>query len=145
MDPEKIEKARLAYGEQIMRAANLPPEEVEDFLSLDGNLERAWQWLSFAYAVREGDGDVVRGLLIYLCSHSTDSVDRDKRASLLERIEDQAIKISELTMEVLVGTHLNWSHVFALVGKEFNPTREKDRIKRIYESLAAQHAQGGQR
>lgn len=137
-----IEKARLAYGEQIIRGSNLPPEEVEDFLSLDGNLEHARQWLAFAYAAREGDADVVRGLLIYLFSHSTDAVNRSRRADLLARIRGDDLQIADLTLEALVGTHLNWSHVFKLVGKEFNPTREKERIKRIYAELTAQTAQG---
>lgn len=131
-----IEYARLAYGEQIIRATHLPPEEVEDFLSLDGAWEQALQWLAFAYAEREGDSHAVRGLLVYLFSHSADQVDRVKRSELLDDIEQRRLRLEELTMERLVGTHLNWSHVFALVGKEFNPTREKDRVKRIYQQLA---------
>lgn len=130
-----IEYARLAYGEQIIRSTHLPPEEVKDFLSLDGDLESARQWLAFAHAEREGDSGAVRGLLVYLCSHGTDSVDRPKRAWLLEQIKQKKLGISDLTIEMLVGTHLNWSHVFELVGKEFNPTREKDRVKSIYESF----------
>lgn len=133
-----IEYARLAYGEQIVRATNLPPAEVEEFLCMDGNLDAARHWLSFAHAVEEGDADAVRGLLIYLCSNSTDKVDRVKRAELLEDIEKNALSFRDLTMEKIVGTHLNWSHVFQLVGKEFNPTREKDRIKSIYARLEEQ-------
>lgn len=139
-----IEYARLAYGEQIIRSTNLPPEEVEDFLSLDGDLESARQWLAFAHAEREGDSGVVRGLLVYLCSHSADSVDRPKRAWLLKQIKQKKLEIADLTMEMLVGTRLNWSHVFELVGKEFNPTREKDRVKRIYESFMNENDKKGQ-
>lgn len=131
-----IEYARLAYGEQIIRATHLPPEEVEDFLSLDGAWEQALQWLAFAFAEREGDSQAIRGLLVYLFSHSTDEVDRAKRTELLEDIEQRRVLLEELTMERLVGTHLNWSHVFSLVGKEFNPTREKERVKQIYQQLA---------
>jgi len=133
-----IEYARLAYGEQIVRGTNLPPTEVEEFLCMDGDVDAARQWLSFAYAAQEGDEEAVRGLLIYMCSNSTDKVDRSKRAWLLGEIDQKAIDFRSLTMEKIVGTHLNWSHVFQLVGKEFNPTREKDRIKSIHLRLAAQ-------
>jgi len=137
-----IEHARLAYGQQIIRSTNLPPERVEALLSLDGDVERARQWLAFAHAAREGDSCAVRGLLVYLCSHSVDKVDRKKRAWLLERIEQREVSLADLTLEMLVGTHLNWNHVFALVGKEFNPTREKQRVRRSYEKFAARSTKG---
>jgi len=135
-----IESARLAYGEQIIRCTNPPPEQVEDFLSLDGELGKARQWLAFAHAKREGNADAIRGLLVYLCSHGAETVDRPKRAWLLEQIEDKRIRMEQLTLEMISGTRLNWSHVFALVGKEFNPTREKERVAQIFEGLMAQDA-----
>jgi len=130
-----IEHARLAYGQQIIRSTNLPPDRVETLLSLDGDLDRARQWLAFAHAAHEGDGCAVRGLLVYLCSHSADEVDRKKRKWLLEQISQKKVSLSNLTLEILIGTHLNWSHVFRLVGKEFNPTREKQRVRQSYEQL----------
>jgi hypothetical protein len=52
------------------------------------------------------------------------------------------VKLSELTIEKISGTKLNWAEVFQLVGKEFNPTRVKERIVEIYEELkGASHEQ----
>lgn len=136
-----VENARLAYGQQIIRGSELPPEEVEDLLCLDGEVARARQWLAFAYAKREGNPDAVRGLLVYLCSHSA-PIDRPKRAWLLEQLERGRLTLERLTLEMLMGTHLNWNHVFRLVGKEFNPTREKERIRKIFDRLMARENGG---
>jgi hypothetical protein len=43
----------------------------------------------------------------------------------------------DLTIERLAGTRLSWEHIFRLVGRQFNPTREKEKIKELYTQLYA--------
>ena len=131
----RMELARLAYGEQIIRCTNRAPEEVEGFLMLDGEVEKARWWRAFAVAKREGHADYIRGLLVYLISNNLGEFDRAKQRRLIERIEKGQIKLRDLTIEMIAGTKLRWKHIFQLVGKEFNPTREKEFVKRIYERL----------
>jgi len=125
----------LAYGEQIIRCTNLPPEAVEGFLMLDGEVEKARWWRAFAVAKREGHADYIRGLLVYLISNNLGEFDRAKQRWLVERIERGEVRLKDLTIEMIAGTKLRWKHIFQLVGKEFNPTREKAFVKRIYERL----------
>jgi hypothetical protein len=128
---------RLAYAEHLMRCTDLPPSEMEDLLSLDGDLDAARRWLAFGYAKHRYDPDHVRGLLVYLFSNYYPSlVDDPAKGTLLRRaIQHKAVKLGELTIEKISGTRLDWSEVFQLVGKEFNPTRVKERIVAIYEEL----------
>jgi hypothetical protein len=130
-----MELARLAYGEQIIRCTNRAPEEVEGFLMLDGEVEKARWWRAFAVAKREGHANYIRGLLVYLISNNLGELDRAKQRRLVERIEKGQVKLKDLTIEMIAGTKLRWKHIFQLVGKEFNPTREKEFVKRIYERL----------
>ena len=132
----KAEIARLAYAEHIIRCSEQDPEKVEELLSLDGDLDKARKWMALAYAKREGDPDKIRGLIVYLLSN-TGRPDERKRAWLIEQIETGRIGFADMTYELLQGTRLEWSHIFKLVGKEFNPTREKERVRRIYERLIA--------
>ncbi|MBI1742023.1 hypothetical protein HYR54_03040 [Candidatus Acetothermia bacterium] len=135
-----IEVARLAYCEHLIRDNDLDPEEMADFLCLDGQLEKACKWLAFGVAKRRYDPDRVRGLLIYLVSHEFKAKpDREKRSWLAERIEQKSIQMQDLTIEMLAGTFLRWEHIFALVGKEFNPTREKERLREVYTELIEKH------
>jgi hypothetical protein len=130
----QIEFARLAYGEQIIRCTNLPPEEVECFLSLDGEEEKAKKWMALAKAKQEGNPTNVSGLLIYLFSNMG-KLNKRKQLNLIRRIKKRGVRLNKLTSEELKGTHLKWEHVFELVGKEFNPTREKEKVRRIYEEM----------
>lgn len=134
----RMDLARLAYGEQIIRCTNRPPEDVEGFLMLDGEVEKARWWRAFAIAKREGNRDYVRGLLAYLMSHHLDSRDSVKQRHLIERIKRDEVGLSDLTLEMLAGVALTWQDVFRLVGTEFNPTREKALVQEIYERLTAQ-------
>ncbi len=137
---DSIERVRLAYCEHLIRDNDLDPEEVKDLLCLDGQLEKAFQWLAFGIAKRRYDPDRVRGLLVYLVSNEFPAKpDAKKREWLLQRIEQRRIRMQDVTIEMLSGTALKWEHIFALVGKEFNPTREKERIREIYEELCEQH------
>lgn len=131
----RIELARLAYGEQIIRCTDRDPQEMEGFLMLDGEIEKARWWRAFAVAKREGRRDYVRGLLVYLVSNNIGDPDRKKQKQLIQRIENGDVSLRNLTIEGLSGTRLKWKHIFRLVGREFNPTREKEFIKRIYERL----------
>ena len=131
----RIEQARLAYGEQIIQCTNRAPEEMEGFLMLDGEVEKARMWRAFAVAKREGHADYVRGLLVYLLSHQIGRPDPRKRETLIREIERGRVRLQNLTIERLAGTRLKWDHIFRLVGREFNPTREKEFVKRIYERL----------
>lgn len=131
-----IEFARLAYGEHIIRCNEQDPEKVECFLSMDGEEERARRWLAFAKAKRERDPDNVRGLLIYLFSNNSGGLKREKKRWLVSRIERGEIKLHDLTYEMLEGTHLEWRYIRKLVGKEINSTRERIRVKKIYERMA---------
>ncbi len=131
----RIELARLAYGEQIIRCTDRDPKEMEGFLMLDGEIEKARWWRAFAAAKREGRRDYVRGLLSYLISNNLGNPDRRKQKRLIQKIEDGDVSLRSLTIEELSGTRLKWKHIFRLVGQEFNPTREKEFIKRIYERL----------
>ncbi len=135
-----VQQIRLAYAEHLMRCTDPPPTEMEDLLSLDGDLEQAWRWLAFGYAKRRYDPDHVRGLLIYLFSNYYPSWTDNPKGELLRRaIARQRVKPSDLTIEKISGTKLNWAEVFQLVGKEFNPTRVKERIVEIYEELKGAH------
>jgi hypothetical protein len=139
-----IEVIRLAYCEHMIRDNDLDPEEMEDLLCLDGQVEKAYRWLAFGIAKRRYDPDRVRGLLIYLVSNEFSTAanreERDKKREwLVQRIEQKRIRMQDLTIEMLAGTALRWEHIFALVGKEFNPTREKDRIREIYLELFEKH------
>lgn len=131
----RIEQARIAYGEQIIQCTNRAPEEVEGFLMLDGEIEKARMWRAFAVAKREGNPDYIRGLLVYLLSHQLGKPDPRKRDALVHEIEQGRVRLQDLTVERLAGTRLKWDHIFRLVGREFNPTREKEFVKRIYERL----------
>lgn len=131
----RIELARLAYGEQIIRCTDRDPQEMEGFLMLDGEVEKARWWRAFAVAKREGRRDYVRGLLAYLVSNNFGESDRKKGKRLAARIENGEVGLRTLTIEELAGTRLKWKHIFRLVGREFNPTREKEFIRRIYERL----------
>lgn len=132
----RIELARLAYAENILRCTNEPPEMVEDLLSLDGELEKARWWFTFAEAKKRFDPNVVRGLLVYLFSHYTSSeFDPHKREALVREITEGRVRMRELTIERLAGTRLSWEHIFRLVGHQFNPTREKEKIKELYTQL----------
>lgn len=132
-----VHQIRLAYAEHLIRCTDLPPAEMEDFLSLDGDLDAAQRWLALGYAKRRYDPDHVRGLLVYLFSnYYPPLVDDSAKGDLLRRaIARKRVKLSELTIEKISGTKLDWSEVFQLVGKEFNPTRVKERIIEIYEEL----------
>ena len=134
----RIEFARLAYAENILRCTNDPPEMVEDLLSLDGHLEKARKWFVFAEAKKRFDPDVVRGLLVYLFSHYTSAeFDPRKREALVREIVEGRVRMRDLTIERLAGTRLSWEHIFRLVGRQFNPTREKEKIKELYTQLYA--------
>lgn len=132
-----VHQIRLAYAEHLMRCTDLPPAEMEDLLSLDGDLDQARRWLAFGYAKRRYDPDHVRGLLIYLFSNYYPALlDDPAKGELLRRaIARKRVKLSELTIEKISGTNLDWEEVFQLMGKEFNPTRVKERIVKIYEEL----------
>ena len=134
----RMDLARLAYGEQIIRCTNRPPEDVDGFLMLDGEVEKARWWRAFAVAKREGNRDYVRGLLAYLMSHHLDERDTTKQQHLAERIDSGQVGLSDLTLETLSGTALTWQDVFRLVGTEFNPTREKALVQEIYQRLTAE-------
>lgn len=129
-----IDAARLAYGERIIRCTNAKPQLVKAFLSLDGKEEKAALWLACALAKEEGEPDHVRGLLTYLFSHAG-PLDAEKRAWLVAQIEARRIRFRDLTMETLVGTHLEWEHIFRLAGRKFNPTRVRERVRRFYDQL----------
>jgi hypothetical protein len=131
------QKARLAYAEHLIRCNDLHPQDMEAFLSLDGDLDQARRWLAFGYAKRRYDPDHVRGLLVYLFSHYYKSPDRSKRKLLVRAIKRKDVALSELTIEKLSGTYLKWDEIFELVGKEFNPSRVKERVRAIYEELRA--------
>jgi len=130
----EAEVVRLAYGEHIIRCSEQDPRRVEGLLSLDGEVEKARKWMAIALAKREKDPSHIQGLVAYLFSH-IGTLDKAKREWLIRGIDEGKVKLEDLTYEMLKGTHLEWRHIFALVGKEFNPTRERERIKRIYERL----------
>lgn len=131
----KAELARLAYGEQILQCTNRDPEDMVGFLMLDGEVEKARLWRAFAIAKREGSTEYIRGMVAYMISHEVGERHRRKQKELIEHIERGEVHLKDLTFERLAGTHLRWRHIFQLVGKEFNPTREKEFIKQIYERL----------
>jgi hypothetical protein len=135
------QRIRLAYAEHLLRCTDPPPSEMEELLSLDGDLEQAWRWLAFGIAKRRYDPAEVRGLLIYLFSNYYPPLVSDPaKGRLLRRaLNNKTIKPSELTIEKLSGTYLDWQDVFRLVGKEFNPTRVKERVRAIYEELKGAH------
>lgn len=135
MEESLIELARLAYGEHIIRCNEEAPERVAPLLMLDGEEARARKWLAFAKAKRTGDKQSVRGLLVYLYSNYSGELDRGKKRWLTTKIERGEITLKNLTFEMLRGTHLEWCYIKKLVGKEINSTREKRRIKEIYEQM----------
>lgn len=134
----RAELARLAYGEQIIRCTNREPEDMEGFLVLDGNVEMGRWWRSFAVAKREGHADYIRGLVTYLISNHVGDADKKKQRNLIKQIRAGEVKFEDLTSEMLMGTKLRWRHIFVLVGKEFNPTREREFVKSIYLRLEEQ-------
>lgn len=134
----RAELARLAYGEQIIRCTNREPEEMEGFLMLDGEIEKARWWRAFAVAKREGHADYIRGLVTYVMSNFVDEVDKKKQKLLVDQIKRGEVKFEDLTIEILRGTRLRWRHIFLLVGKEFNPTREREFVKDIYMRMRAE-------
>lgn len=135
MQENLVEFARLAYGEHIIRCNEQDPDQVACLLTMDGEESRARKWLAFAKAKRSGDRQSVRGLLVYLFSNCSGQLDREKRRWLKEKIDRGEITLRNLTFEMLEGTHLEWRYIKKLVGKEVNSTREKRRIKQIYEQM----------
>lgn len=133
-----IELARRAYAEHIIQCTELAPECVEELLSKDGEIERARKWMAFAMAKRQRDPDNIRGLLVYLISNYSGPFDRQKHRRLVEKIERRKVRLEDLSYEELAGTCLRWKHVFLLVGHEFNPSRAKQRVQRMYEKLMRQ-------
>jgi hypothetical protein len=131
----RAELARLAYGEQILQCTNRDPEDMAGLLMLDGEVEKARLWRAFARAKREGSVDYIRGMVAYMFSHELAERDRKKQQDLIRQIERGEVHLKDLTFERLAGTHLRWKHIFRLVGREFNPTREKALVKEIYERL----------
>lgn len=135
--PYQAETIRLAYAEHIIRCNEQDPRRVEDLLSLDCDLEKAHKWMALALAKRERNPDRIRGLVTYLLSNYGGAEEEtEKRVWLVGQIEEGRIGLGDLTYEILKGTRLEWRHIFTLVGKEFNPTREKERVKRWYQKLA---------
>lgn len=138
----RIELARLAYAEQILRCTNDPPEMVEDLLSLDGELEKARRWFVFAEAKRRFEPAVIRGMLVYLFSHYVGSeFDTRKHAQLVREISQGQVRMRDLSIERLAGTRLSWEDIFKLVGHQFNPSREKEKLKGLYAQLYPHNAQ----
>jgi hypothetical protein len=135
MEENLIEFARLAYGEHIIHCNEQDPDVIACFLMLDGEEQRARKWLAFAKAKRTGDKQSVRGLLVYLSSNYSGPLDREKRRWLKEKIDHGEITLRNMTFEMLEGTHLEWHYIKKLAGKEVNSTREKRRIKEIYEQM----------
>lgn len=135
MEENLIEFARLAYGEHIIRCNEQDPDRIAPFLMLDGEEGRARKWLAFAKAKRTGDKQSVRGLLVYLSSNYSGPLNREKRRWLKEKIDRGEITLRNMTFEMLEGTHLEWHYIKKLAGKEVNSTREKRRIKEIYEQM----------
>ncbi len=133
-----IELIRRAYAEHIIQCTELDTEHVAELLSRDGEVGKARKWLAMAMAKRQRDPDNIRGLLVYLISHYSGPFDRQKHKKLVERIERRKVKLEELSYEELAGTYLRWEHVFQLVGHEFNPSRAKRRVQRMYEKLMKQ-------
>lgn len=129
-----IEAARLAYGERIIRCTNQDPRLAQGLLSLDGQIDKAALWLACASAKRQGEPDHVRGLLAYLFSH-VGPLNAPKRAWLVAQIERHEIGFRDLTQEMLVGTYLEWPHVFQLAGRSFNPSRVRERVRRLYQKI----------
>lgn len=136
------EQIRLAYAEHLIRCNDPDPEDMEELLSLDGEHEQARRWLAFGYAKRRYDPDHIRGLLVYFVSqyYPARSPDPARRHLLLNAIRQSKITLSELTVEKLCGTYLNWEEVFRLLGKEFNPSRAKDHVHTIYRELTEKSA-----
>ena len=131
----RAELARLAYGEQILQCTNRDAEDVAGLLMLDGNVEKARLWRAFAIAKREGATDYIRGMVAYMISHEAGKRDRQRQKELIRKIEHGEVHLKDLTFERLAGTYLRWRHIFQLVGKEFNPTREKEFVRDIYDRL----------
>ncbi len=134
LEHNSIEVARLVYGERIIRCTNQDPRLVQGLLSLDGQTDKAALWLACARAKRQGEADHVRGLLAYLFSH-VGPLNPEKRAWLISQIEQKEIGFRNLTQEMLVGTYLDWSHVFQLAGRKFNPSRVRERVRRLYQQI----------
>jgi hypothetical protein len=111
---------------------------MEGFLMLDGNEEMARWWRAFAIAKREGHPEFIRGLVTYMISNYLGDSDRQKQRILVQQIRLGKMRFDNLTCEILSGTRLRWRHVFLLVGKEFNPTRERELVKQIYVRLKSE-------
>jgi hypothetical protein len=130
------QRIRWAYAEHLIRCNDPDPEDMEELLRLDRAEEDALYWLAFGYAKRRYDPDHVRGLLAYLISqYPAPTDDPARREFLLRAIREKKISISDLTVEKLCGTHLNWEEIFRLTGKEFNPSRTKDHVREVYDEL----------
>lgn len=132
------QQVRLAYAEHLIRCTDPDPEDMKDFLSLDGDLDQARRWLAFGYAKRRYDPDHIQGFLVYLISNYYEprAADSTKRELLVRQIKRKKVSIAELTIEKLCGTYLSWDEIFQLVGKEFNPSRVRERLRALYDELA---------
>lgn len=133
------QQIRLAYAEHLIRCTDPLPQDMEALLSLDGDLDTTRRWLAFGYAKRRYDPEHVRGLLVYLFSNEFPSLVEDpaKGALLRRAIRRGTVKLKDLTIEKISGTRLEWAEIFQLIGKEFNPSRVKERVRAIYEELKA--------
>ncbi|MCS6936431.1 MAG: hypothetical protein NZ610_04275 [Candidatus Bipolaricaulota bacterium] len=127
---------RWAYAEHLIRCSDPEPEDMEELLRLDGAHEEAFYWLAFGYAKRRYDPDHVRGLLVYLISqYPAPHEDPARRELLVRSIQQKKIGLSDLTIEKLCGTYLSWDEIFRLTGKEFNPSRTKEHVRKVYDEL----------
>ncbi|MDW8141019.1 MAG: hypothetical protein RMJ90_01870 [Candidatus Bipolaricaulota bacterium] len=126
-----------AYAEHLIRCNDPDPEDMKELLNLDNRSEDAALYLlAFGYAKRRYDPDHVRGLLAYLISrYPAPTEDPARRELLLKDIRQKKISLSDLTVEKLCGTHLNWEEIFRLVGREFNPSRTKEHVRKVYDEL----------
>ncbi|MCI2432046.1 hypothetical protein LM602_05770 [Candidatus Acetothermia bacterium] len=144
LEHNSIEAARLVYGERIIRCTNQDPSLVQGLLSLDGQIDRAALWLACAQAKHQGEPDHVRGLLAYLFSR-VGPPNAERRAWLVGQIERRQIGLRDLTQEMLVGTYLEWTDIFRLTGCQFNPSRVRERVRRLYEQILSEPELGGGR
>ena len=137
-----IEFARLAYGEQVMRCTNRPVETVSELLCMDGEYAKAHKWMALAIAKRQGDPAIIRGLLAYFFANYTGKPDSEKRAYVIQLITNSKLHLKDCSYELLSGTRLSWDQIFQLCGKSFNPTREKERVRKIYDELISSSNEG---
>lgn len=142
LEHHSIEAARLAYGERIIRCTNPDPSLAQGLLSLDGQIDKAALWLACAQAKRQGDPNHIRGLLVYLFSH-VGPFNAERHAWLVEQIERRQVGLRDLTQEMLVGTYLEWTDIFRLTGRQFNPSRVRERVRRLYEQILQESQRAG--